>query len=133
MYNILIVDDCENDTILLLRELKKGGLDIHSPRVETDRSLRSALEESDWDLVISDHSIPGYSSQEALETIRDRDANLPVIIVSGEIPEREAIKLMKAGAQDYVMKENLARLIPAIEREIRESESRQAKNSQNRI
>ena len=127
MYNILIVDDSENDALLLLRELKRGGLDIHSVRVQADGALKQALETNDWDLVISDHNIPSYSSKQALATIRDFDQNLPVIIVSGEIPEQEAIQLMKAGAQDYVMKDNLARLIPAIEREIRESESRQAK------
>ncbi len=77
--------------------------------------LQESLAQHDWDLAISDHSLPSFSSQEALKTIRQNDANLPVNIVSGEIPERVAIQLMKAGAQDYVMKENLARLIPSID------------------
>ncbi len=127
MYNILIVDDSEDDAVLLLRELKKNGLTIHSQRVESDVSLRKCLIDGDWDLIISDHNLPGYSSTEALQTIRELNSDIPVIIVSGEISELDAIKNMRRGAQDYVMKDNLARLIPAIEREIKESEVRHEK------
>lgn len=127
MYNILIVDDSEDDAVLLLRELKKNGLDIHSKRVDSDKALQDALQENEWDLVISDHNLPGYSSSEALETIRSLNSDLPVIIVSGEISEVDAVQAMRNGAQDYVMKDNLARLIPAIEREIKESEVRHEK------
>lgn len=127
MYNILIIDDSEDDTLLLLRQLKKGGLQLNIQRVDSDPLVRSALKESSWDLVISDHNIPGYSSKEALETINELNSDLPVIIVSGGISEVEAIELMKNGAKDYVMKDSTARLIPAIEREITESRSRHAK------
>jgi diguanylate cyclase (GGDEF)-like protein len=127
MYNILIVDDSEDDTLLLLRELKRSGLDVNSHRVDSDNTLNKALAENDWDLIISDHNMPCYSSTEALATIREVDQDIPVIIVSGEISDQVAVQLMKNGAQDYVMKDNLARLIPAIEREVRESESRHAK------
>ena len=127
MYNILIVDDSEDDAVLLFRELKRNGLKIHSQRVESDITLRHALSGGDWDLVISDHNLPGYSSTEALQTIREINNDIPVIIVSGEISELDAIQNMRNGAQDYVMKDNLARLIPAIEREIKESEVRHEK------
>jgi len=127
MYNILIVDDSEDDVFLLLRELKKNGLDIKHKQVETEESLLIALEENEWDLVISDHNMPCYSSAEALATVKEFNPDLPVIIVSGDITENTAVNAMNAGAQDYVMKENLARLVPAIEREIRESESRHEK------
>ncbi|MFT6123602.1 MAG: diguanylate cyclase (GGDEF)-like protein, partial [Oleiphilaceae bacterium] len=127
MYNILIVDDSEDDVFLLLRELKKNGLDIKHKQVDTEESLLTALEDDEWDLVISDHNMPCYSSAEALATVKEFNPDLPVIIVSGDITENTAVNAMNAGAQDYVMKENLARLVPAIEREIRESESRHEK------
>ena len=127
MYNILIVDDSEDDAVLLLRELKKNGMNIYSQRVDSDIQLRNVMQSGDWDLVISDHNLPGYSSTEALQTIRELNNDIPVIIVSGEISEMDAIQNMRNGAQDYVMKDNLARLIPAIEREIRESEVRHEK------
>mgnify|MGYP000471010497 FL=1 len=127
MYNILIVDDSESDALLLLRKLKKNGLQVKSKRVYSHTTLTATLNEDDWDIVISDHNMPCYSSTEALETIRQYKPDMPVIIVSGEISEEDAVKAMKNGAQDYVMKNNLARLIPAIEREVKESESRHAK------
>ena len=127
MYNILIVDDSEDDAVLLLRELKRNGLKVQSTRVDSDPAVRKALQEAEWDLIICDHNMPGYSSAEALSTIREINNDLPVIIVSGEISELDAVQNMRRGAQDYVMKDNLARLIPAIEREIRESEVRHAK------
>jgi diguanylate cyclase (GGDEF)-like protein len=127
MYNILIVDDSEDDAVLLLRELKRNGLKVQSKRVDSDPAVRKALESAEWDLIICDHNMPGYSSAEALHTIRELNNDLPVIIVSGEISELDAVQNMRRGAQDYVMKDNLARLIPAIEREIRESEVRYAK------
>ncbi len=127
MYNILIVDDSEDDAVLLLRELKKNDLNAYSKRVDSDTAVRAALQDDEWDLVICDHNMPGYSSSEALNSIRELNPDLPVIIVSGEISEPDAVNSMRQGAQDYVMKDNLTRLIPAIEREIRESEVRHAK------
>ena len=96
-------------------------------RVDSDEALQQALKEKDWHIVISDHNMPCYSSRDALATVKNFDPDMPVIIVSGEIGEEAAVQAMKEGAQDYVMKDNLARLIPAIEREIRESASRHAK------
>jgi len=127
MYNILIVDDSEDDAVLLLRELKRNKLNVHCKRVDSDTALLDALKNDEWDIVISDHHMPCYSSREALATVKGFDSDLPVIIVSGEISDSEAVQAMNNGAQDYVMKDNLARLIPAIEREVRESESRHKK------
>jgi len=127
MYNILIVDDSQDDVFLLLRELKRNKLDIEYKRVDSEEALLTALENHEWDIVISDHHMPCYSSMEALATVKAFNPDLPVIIVSGEIAESDAVQAMNSGAQDYVMKDNLARLVPAIEREIRESESRHEK------
>jgi len=127
MYNILIVDDSQDDALLLLREFKRNSLDINHQRVDSEETLLTALENDEWDIVISDHHMPSYSSSEALATVKEFNPDLPVIIVSGEITEKDAINAMNSGAQDYVMKDNLARLVPAIEREIRESESRHEK------
>ncbi len=128
-YNVLIVDDSEDDTFLLLREIKRHGLRVSHQRVDSDETLLKALKDRDWHIVISDHNMPCYSSTEALATVKNFDPDLPVIIVSGEIGEEAAVQAMKEGAHDYVMKDNLARLIPAIEREIRESASRHAKRA----
>ena len=95
MYNILIVDDSEDDAVLLLRELKKNGMNIYSQRVDSDIQLRNVMQSGDWDLVISDHNLPGYSSTEALQTIRELNNDIPVIIVSGEISEMDAIQNMR--------------------------------------
>ncbi len=121
---VLIVEDSEDDVLLLLRELRRGGYAPSHGRVDTAASMEAALEE-EWDLVISDHSMPAFSSSAALELLRRAgDADLPFIIVSGRIGEDTAVAAMKAGAHDYIMKDNLARLNSAIERELREAEVR---------
>ncbi len=122
---VLLVEDYEDDALLLLRELKRGGYDPVYERVDTAGAMEHALDERDWDLVIADHSMPAFSSSAALELLRKKGfANLPFIIVSGQIGEQVAVEAMKAGAQDYLMKDNLARLNTAIERELREAEGR---------
>ena len=121
----LLVEDYEDDALLLLRELRRGGYDPVSERVDTAEAMETALDEREWDLVIADHSMPEFSSSAALELLRSKGfADLPFIIVSGHIGEDVAVAAMKAGAQDYIMKDNLARLNTAIERELREAESR---------
>ncbi len=122
----LIVDDSEDDTLLIIRELKKGGISPDYLRVDNAVKLAKALKDP-WDLVISDHNMPGFSSEEALQIIKDSDIDLPVIIVSGTIGDDVAVNAMKSGAQDYVMKDNLARLIPAIQRELKEVNVRSAR------
>ncbi len=121
----LLVEDSEDDALLLLRELKRGGYEPSSLRVDTAEAMEAALRDEDWDIVISDHSMPSFSSSAALNLLRDRGfADLPFIIVSGRIGEDAAVGAMKAGAQDYIMKDNLARLNTAIERELGDAEVR---------
>src|SRR5215204_936106 len=122
---VLVVEDYEDDALLLLRELRRGGYDTVHERVDTAGAMEAALDGQEWDLVIADHSMPAFSSSAALELLRNKGfADLPFIIVSGQIGEQVAVGAMKAGAQDYLMKDNLARLNTAIERELREAEDR---------
>jgi PAS domain S-box-containing protein len=126
---ILIVEDSQDDAFLLLRELKRGSFQFEHSRVETLSNVVAALDRQPWDLIISDHTLPAFSSLHVLELINDRKLDIPFIIVSGTIGEDVAVKAMKAGAHDYVMKNHLARLLPSIERELREAGSRRAKRS----
>jgi PAS domain S-box-containing protein len=121
---ILIVEDSEDDALLLIRELRRGGFDPISERVESPAAMRDALERRQWDLVISDYLMPRFSGLDALETVRLSGLDLPFIIVSGNIGEDIAVGAMKAGAHDYIIKGSLARLVPAVERELREAEER---------
>jgi two-component system, NarL family, sensor histidine kinase UhpB len=122
---VLLVEDSEDDALLLLRELRRGGYEPLCERVDTAGGMEAALDEREWDLVIADHSMPEFSSSAALELLRRKGfMDLPFIIVSGRIGEDVAVAAMKAGAQDYIMKDNLARLNTAIERELREAEGR---------
>jgi two-component system, NarL family, sensor histidine kinase UhpB len=122
---VLLVEDSEDDALLLLRTLRKGGYDPTWKRVDTPRDMEDALDGASWDLVISDHSMPAFSSSAALGLLRRKGfVDLPFIIVSGQIGEDAAVAAMKAGAHDYLMKDNLARLNSAIERELREAEVR---------
>jgi len=120
----LIVEDSENDTLLLLRELHKSGYDTHHTRLETGEAMRNALKAEKWDVIISDYSMPCFSGLEALQTLKDSGLDIPFIIVSGNIGEETAVKIMKAGAHDYVFKGNLTRLTPVIEREMAEAQVR---------
>ena len=122
---VLLVEDSEDDALLLLRELRRDGYEPVSRRVETAAGMEAALEEEAWDLVISDHSMPAFDSLAALDLLRGRGfVDLPFIIVSGRIGEDAAVSAMRAGAHDYLMKDNLARLTSAIERELREAQGR---------
>jgi two-component system cell cycle sensor histidine kinase/response regulator CckA len=122
--NLLIIEDSEDDALLLLRELRRGGYRPNFLRVETAGELQHALETRTWDVIISDYSMPKFSAITALQTVRGRGLDLPFIIVSGTIGEQTAVDAMRAGANDYLMKGQLARLIPAVERELREAVSR---------
>jgi signal transduction histidine kinase len=122
---VLIVEDSEDDMLLMLRQLRLGGYDVESIRVETSATMQAALEQKHWDLVISDYSLPEFSAPEALGVLQSLNLDLPFIIVSGAIGEETAVAAMKAGANDYLIKGNLARLVPVVERELREVEVRQ--------
>ncbi|MEW5968022.1 MAG: EAL domain-containing protein [Pseudomonadota bacterium] len=123
---LLLVEDSEDDALLILRALDRGGFAPEALRVDTAATLRSALSGNDWDLVITDHNLPGFNSSEALTIVRECNVDLPVIIVSGSIGEEIAVAAMKDGAHDYIMKGSLARLAPAIKRELRDAETRRA-------
>lgn len=121
---LLVVEDSEDDTLFLVRELKRGGFEPISRRVDTMSALSAALDQGEWDIIISDHTLPGFGSLHALELVRQRGLDVPFIVVSGTIGEEAAVKVMKAGANDYVMKGKLDRLQPAIRRELGEARSR---------
>lgn len=122
--NILMIEDSEDDTDLLLRELRRGGYEPNYDRIETAAAMKAALTRQRWDIVIADYRLPHFSAPAALVLLQASGLDLPFIIVSGVIGEEAAVSAMKAGAHDYLMKGRLARLIPAIERELREVEIR---------
>jgi PAS domain S-box-containing protein len=117
----LIVDDSADDADLLIRELRREGYDVSAERTDTEAGLKAALDHQSWDVVLCDFNMPRFSGIEALKVVRERNRDVPFIFVSGAIGEDVAVAAMKAGAQDYVMKGNLRRLAPAIERELRDS------------
>jgi PAS domain S-box-containing protein len=116
----LIVEDSEDDAELLLRELRRAGYAPDYRRVDTPEEFVAALDEGHWDVILSDFSMPRFSGTQALKLVRGKGLDVPFIFVSGTIGEETAVAAMKSGANDYVVKGNLARLVPAIEREIRD-------------
>lgn len=123
---VLIVEDSEADAKLLIHELKRGGYEPACERVETSEAMTAALEKQVWDVITCDYNMPQFSAQAALTLLQKSSLDLPFIIVSGAIGEDAAVEAMKSGAHDYIMKGNMARLAPAIEREQREAEIRRA-------
>ena len=117
---VLIVEDSENDALLLLRELKRAGYEPVHERVYTALDMNTALEKQYWDVIISDFVMPQFSGLEALKLVQGKRLDIPFIITSGKISDDTAVISMKAGAADYIMKDNLTRLGPAIERELQE-------------
>jgi len=122
---VLMIEDSEDDAALLLRELRRGGFDVIHERVETSTALIAALNNQKWELVISDHSMPHFSGIDALNVLRSNGSDMPFIFVSGTMGEEAAVAALKDGAQDYLMKTNLKRLVPAVQRELREAKERQ--------
>jgi signal transduction histidine kinase len=120
----LIVEDSERDALLLVREIRRGGYDPVFERVETASGMRAALERDSWDVVLSDYAMPQFSAPAALALIKEVGLDVPFIILSGTIGEETAVEAMKAGAHDFMIKDRLARLLPAIEREVREAQHR---------
>lgn len=120
---VLIVEDSEDDAELLVCELERSGYHLISERVDTPVAMNFALAQT-WDLVIADYTMPNFSAPAALALLKEKALDLPFIIVSGSIGEDTAVTAMKAGAHDYVMKGKLARLAPAVERELREASER---------
>jgi len=121
---VLIVEDSEDDAVLIVRELRRGGLDAEYGRVDSPDTLEAALAQAEWDIVITDHNLPEFGSEAAIQQVKQAELDLPIIIVSGSIGEEVAVAAMKSGAHDYIMKGNLSRLVPAVERELREAQNR---------
>lgn len=122
---LLLVEDSEDDAMLLTRELRRGNYDPVYERVDTAAAMSEALDREQWEIVIADYAMPQFSGISALQVLQQKQLDLPFIIVSGTIGEDVAVGAMKAGAHDYLNKDNLARLVPAVERELREAKVRQ--------
>lgn len=122
--NVLIIEDSEADTMLVVYELRFGGFNPIWQRVQTEQELRAALDKSTWDVIISDYRLPGFNAPAALEIVKHSQKDIPFILVSGAIGEVLAVEMMKAGAHDYVMKDNLNRLPEAVRREVRDAQVR---------
>jgi len=121
---VLMVEDSEDDALLVLRELRAAGYDPTHERVDTAAALEASLDRHPWDVVIGDYSMPHFSGTAALAILRERGLDIPYICVSGTITEELAVAAMKAGANDYVTKGLLKRLLPAIERELSDAQAR---------
>lgn len=121
---VLLVEDSEDDAALLLRELKRAGFEPQSLRVETPDALGAALRDGAWQMVLCDYSLPTLDAPTALALVRGSGLDLPFIIVSGTIGEERAVELLRAGAQDFVLKDRPARLGPAVHREVAEAARR---------
>lgn len=129
---VLLVEDSEDDAQLLLREIKRGGYEIEFERVETSDAMKSALANHAWDLIICDYSLPKFSAPQALVVLKESGHDLPFIIVSGTIGEESAVDALKAGAHDFIVKGSMARLIPAIQRELKEANVRHERQQRER-
>jgi two-component system sensor histidine kinase UhpB len=121
---VLMVEDSEDDALLLERELKRGGYELLTRRVQTARDMANKLKEQEWDIVISDYMMPKFNGMDAFKVMKDLGLDLPFILISGKIGEDTAVDAMRTGVHDYIMKDKLARLIPAIQRELREADVR---------
>lgn len=126
LLHVLIVEDSIDDTELIVREIQRGGHTVSFERVETKKTMEEALARRRWDVVLSDYSMPSFTAIGALRTLKESGLDVPFLVISGTIGEETAVAALKAGAHDFVVKDKLARLVPAIEREIREAEIRRS-------
>src|SRR5229473_3341371 len=124
---ILHVEDSASDVALLTRHLSRAGYELTSDRVDTLETMKAALEANEWDLILCDYSMPRFNALKALALMKEMDLDIPFIIISGTVGEAMAVEAMRAGAQDYLMKDNLVRLGATIERELHETENRRAR------
>lgn len=128
-YKILLVEDSEADAALIRQQLSRDGLLASCWRVDNPDDLLHVLEKEPWDVALCDYALPGFSGLEALKLVKEKNPDIPCMIVSGQIGEEVAVEAMKAGASDYIMKDRLKRLAPAIEREIKEARIRLEKQA----
>lgn len=122
---VLLVEDSEDDALLLIDALREGGFAPQYLRVETEAAYRAAVTEQSWDVIIADYVLPRFSGIAAIRIARDIGIDLPIIMVSGKTGEDTAVEAMRTGAHDYLLKGNLARLVPAIQRELTDMQVRQ--------
>jgi PAS domain S-box-containing protein len=132
--HILMIEDSEDDALLLMRRLKKGGYRPVYERVETAAAMKKAVKTKQWDIILCDYKMPRFSAPSAIALLKEIKINIPIIIISGNIGEETAIECMRLGAHDYIMKSNLSRLCPAIARELKEARARKKqKNTENKL
>lgn len=124
---VLFIEDSEDDARLQVRLLGQGGYEVFYERVDSPEGLLQSLDKV-WDIIISDYSMPHFRGTDALELVRNKGLDVPFLFVSGTIGEDSAVAALKVGAQDYLMKSNLSRLIPSVQRELRESEERKQRH-----
>ena len=122
--HVLLVDDSQDDAEVVIDELRVAGYEVEYARVETEHEMREALAHGPWQVVLCDFALPQFTTLGALQVLRELHRDLPFIVISGAVGEETAIALMKAGAHDFMLKHHLARLVPAIERELREADVR---------
>ncbi len=121
---VLIIEDSVDDTFFIVRELQRGGFNVDFERVETAAGMQAALEGRVWDLIISDYAMPPFGGSAALALYLQSGLDVPFLMVSGAMGEERAIEMLKAGAHNYVMKDNLARLAPAVRQELEAAQQR---------
>lgn len=126
LLRVLVVEDSGDDAALVVREIQRAGYTVEFERVETRAAMQAALAKEAWDIIVADFSLPHFSAMGALETIKASGLDIPFLVVSGTIGEESAIAALKAGAHDFLSKDKLARLVPAIERELREAQIRRS-------
>ncbi len=122
---ILLIEDSEDDAKLLLRELERGGFEVFPKRVESLKDFSDALDQESWDLAISDFFLPKLTGLDVLTVFKSKKIDIPFLLVSGSVGEERAVQVMRAGAHDFIPKDNLSRLVPAVERELAESKVRE--------
>jgi serine phosphatase RsbU (regulator of sigma subunit) len=121
---VLIIEDSVLDAKVLAGLLNAGGYKVTTERVETAGEFTAALDATEWDLILADYNLPEFNGPEGLRLLQESGKDIPFIVISGGIGEDLAVQIMKSGAHDYLMKGNLARLVPAVEREVREARER---------
>jgi DNA-binding NtrC family response regulator len=121
---VLIVEDSEDDLLLLIRNLQKGGYNPAYERVQTAAAMKKALKNKQWDIILCDYTLPKFNALSAIALLKEKNMDIPLIVVTGAVGEETAAECMRLGAQDYIMKENLSRLCPAIARELEDAKVR---------
>ncbi len=125
--NVLLIEDSEDDAILIVHELQHGGFDVDYERMDTTGAVRDALKRREWDLILSDHAMPGSCALEALSVAKEVGVDAPFIVVSGWMTDELARSAIKEGASGFVPKNRLAKLVPLVEAELRSKEQERKK------